>query len=206
MIGSFLTWKCLMYKVGISFLHSAVVRWSETYCNCRRFNSDFSSLSCTHIASTKATKNFIFCIEKYFLETLYVVYVRGTCVVCILIFPQISCGYFPILKIWAIVDSKLNTSEKSSRATMTQRFWLPQITCVISNRGTWGKCKGDKKHCCFHWELNYGLNSGLKQRYYVYWTISNFRIIPFHSFSFFSKFRFPYIPRFDITQVKWLKD
>ena len=37
-------------------------------------------------------------------------------------------------------------------------------TRVISNRGTWGKCKGDKKHCCFHWELIYGLNSGLKQR------------------------------------------
>ena len=22
------------------------------------------------------------------------------------------------------------------------------------------KCKGDKKHGCFHWELHYGLNSG----------------------------------------------
>ena len=32
------------------------------------------------------------------------------------------------------------------------------MTCVISNRGTCGKCKGDKKHSYFHWELNYGLN------------------------------------------------
>ena len=26
------------------------------------------------------------------------------------------------------------------------------------------RCNGDKKHCCFHWELHYKLNLGLKQR------------------------------------------
>ena len=31
-----------------------------------------------------------------------------------------------------------------------------------------GEYYGDKKHCRFHCELNYGLNSGLKQRYQVY--------------------------------------
>ena len=39
-----------------------------------------------------------------------------------------------------------------------------QMTSVISKRGTWGECNGDKKHCCFHQELNYRLNLGLKQR------------------------------------------
>ena len=38
------------------------------------------------------------------------------------------------------------------------------LTCLISNQGTWGECNGDKKHCGFHWELNYELNSGIKQR------------------------------------------
>ena len=79
------------------------------------------------------------------------------------------------------------------------------LSSIISNRGTWGKCKGDKKHRCFHWELNYGLNLGLKQRWYVYWTIkgsiSNFRIIVFHSFSFLLKIKIPHVPRFDITRV-----
>ena len=42
------------------------------------------------------------------------------------------------------------------------------LICVIYNRGT---CKRDKKHCCFHWELNYGLNSNLEQREYVYGTM-----------------------------------
>ena len=37
------------------------------------------------------------------------------------------------------------------------------MTCVILNHGT-GGCNGDKKHYCFHCELNYELNSGLKQR------------------------------------------
>ena len=61
--------------------------------------------------------------------------------------------------------------------------------------GDMGECNGDKKHCCFIWELNYGLNSDLKQRYYAYaaikGSISNFRSTFFHSFSFFSKLRFP---------------
>ena len=34
-----------------------------------------------------------------------------------------------------------------------------------------GECNEDKKHCCFHWELNHELSSGLKQRKYVYETI-----------------------------------
>ena len=69
-------------------------------------------------------------------------------------------------------------------------------------------CNRDKKHCCFHWELNYGLNTGLKQSWYVYGTIkgsiSSFRIIFFHPFSFFSRLRFPPCPPFDITQVIWV--
>ena len=52
----------------------------------------------------------------------------------------------------------------------------------------------DMKHCCFRWELDYGLNLGLKQRKYIYGTIkgsiSNFRSIFFYSFSFFSRLRF----------------
>ena len=37
------------------------------------------------------------------------------------------------------------------------------MTCAISNRGTSGRgqCNGDKKHCCFHLELDYELNLGL---------------------------------------------
>ena len=67
------------------------------------------------------------------------------------------------------------------------------MTCVILNRGTRGGYNRDKKHCCFHLELNYGLNTDLKQRKSVYGTIKgsilNFRIIFFfHSFSFI---RFP---------------
>ena len=70
------------------------------------------------------------------------------------------------------------------------------LTCVISNRGTLGKCNGDKKHCCFHWELNYGLTLGLKQRWYIYGTIkgiiSNFRIVFFFTlFLIFLKIRIP---------------
>ena len=38
------------------------------------------------------------------------------------------------------------------------------MTCAISNRGTLGKYKRDKKHCCFERKPNYGLNWGLKQR------------------------------------------
>ena len=60
------------------------------------------------------------------------------------------------------------------------------------------ECTGDKKHCYFHWELDYGLNLGLKQRRYVYWTVKgstlNFWIILFHSFSFFLKLRFSPCP------------
>ena len=43
---------------------------------------------------------------------------------------------------------------------------LHKMTCVISNRGTWTwrECNGDKKHSCFHWELDYDLNFGLKQK------------------------------------------
>ena len=56
-------------------------------------------------------------------------------------------------------------------------------------------CNGDKKHCCFHWEPNDELNSDLKQSYYNYGTIkgviSNFRIIFFHSFSFFLQIKIP---------------
>ena len=44
------------------------------------------------------------------------------------------------------------------------RIVRQDMTCVISKRGTLGECNRDKKHCCFHWELNSGLNLGLKQR------------------------------------------
>ena len=80
------------------------------------------------------------------------------------------------------------------------------MTCVILNRGTWGGgvCNRDKKYCYFYLELNYGLNTGLKQRKYVCDTIkgsiSNFRIIFF--FSFFLDF--PHVSRFNITQVSYV--
>ena len=71
-----------------------------------------------------------------------------------------------------------------------------------------GECNGDKKHRCFHWELDDELNSaGLKQRYkFVFRTIngsiSNFRITLFSFFLIFLKIKIPpYVPRFDITQV-----
>ena len=89
----------------------------------------------------------------------------------------------------------------------------PYLTCVISNPGTWGECNRDKKHCCSDWELNFGLNSGLKQRQYICGTIkgniSKFRIISFFILSpFFSRIRLhcapppSNVPRFYITQVK----
>ena len=84
------------------------------------------------------------------------------------------------------------------------------MTCVISNRGTWGSYNRDNKHCRFYLGLNHGLNLGLKQRYYVYGTIkgsiSNFRIMFFQSFSFLSRLRFPPCPpvRYHIGHIKEL--
>ena len=51
-----------------------------------------------------------------------------------------------------------------SHNTSTLMELYVQITCVISNREKWGECNRDKKHCCFHWELNYELNSGLRKQ------------------------------------------
>ena len=80
------------------------------------------------------------------------------------------------------------------------------MTCVISHRGTRGACNRDKKHCCFHLELNYGLNTGLKQRKYIHRTIkgsiSNFRIIFFLILSHLLDY--PHVPRFNITQVNYV--
>ena len=39
----------------------------------------------------------------------------------------------------------------------------PNGLCYIE-LGDIGGCNGDKKHCCFCWELNYGLNLCLKKR------------------------------------------
>ena len=82
-------------------------------------------------------------------------------------------------------------------------FDLYMVYRTGGHRG--GECNEDKKHYWFHLELNYELNLGLKQKYFVYGTIKgssfNFRIMIFYSFSFFSKSRFPHVPRFDITQA-----
>ena len=60
-------------------------------------------------------------------------------------------------------------------------YAVPYDLCHIKleDMGVW--CNRNKKHCCFHWELNYGLNTGLKQRWYIFGNIkgsnSSFRII-----------------------------
>ena len=66
------------------------------------------------------------------------------------------------------------TTRKQSKAKQIihQTEWKEAISpkskkstllCVTSNRGTWGKGNGDKRHGCFHLELDYGLNSGLNK-------------------------------------------
>ena len=86
---------------------------------------------------------------------------------------------------WYFQRSKANFQDSCLKDKWPVLYWTG---------GHGGKCTGDKKHCCFHWEHNHGLNSDLKQRWYVYWTVKgsilNFRIILFHSFWFFSKLRF----------------
>ena len=82
-----------------------------------------------------------------------------------------------------------------------QWLWIDTVNKIDTvNRHS--EYNGDRNHYCFQWELNYVLNLGLKQRHCVYGTmkgsISNFRILFFHSFS---RWRFPHVPRFDITQV-----
>ena len=78
--------------------------------------------------------------------------------------------------------------------------------CNIEPRDKGGGYNRDKKHCCFHLELNYGLNTDLKQRKYVYGTIKgsilNFRIIFFLILSHLLDFL--HVPRFNITQVNYV--
>ena len=68
-----------------------------------------------------------------------------------------------------------NGSQNTTNATASHITfkWIPIINWPVLYRtgGHGGDCTKDKKHCCFHWELNHGLNSGLKQRWYVYGTI-----------------------------------
>ena len=70
----------------------------------------------------------------------------------------------------------------------------------------WGRreCNGDKKHCCFYWELNKELNLGLNKdnaSLELLNVVSQILELHFHSFSFFLRLRFPHVPLFDITQV-----
>ena len=74
-------------------------------------------------------------------------------------------------------------------------YTLPKGTdiydlCNIEPGDMEGNVKETWNTVAFIWELHHGLNSGLKQRLYVYWTIkssiSHFRFILFHSFPFFS--------------------
>ena len=88
-----------------------------------------------------------------------------------------------IQNLWAIVDRPLSGPEVwMTNADRLKRMLLSKmgrvtkyLTICNIKPGTWGKCKGDKKHCYYHWELNYGLNSGLKDS--------------------------PVSPRFDITKI-----
>ena len=69
---------------------------------------------------------------------------------------------------WTDWQGKLEPVKIHNFYCFTQRSF---DLCNIEPGDIGGKCKGDKKHCCFHWEFIIGLNFGLKQRWYVFLTI-----------------------------------
>ena len=91
------------------------------------------------------------------------------------------------------------------------RYNTSQMTCVILNQGTlWGNIKETRNTVISIGSLIMEWIWLQNKDKYVSWTIkdsiSNLRIIFFHSVSFFSKLRFPHVPRFNITQVKYSID